>query len=281
MKLLGYLTYVVFIIIALQGAGCSSSDDGGTSASGDTTTPGDTSTPTYRAITVDNAGQTISEAVSIGSTFLEAAGAVDATQTHTVMDVINFVRTIIRGQAGGTTLSMALGIVETFPCLNPEGSYTNTYEENSTSRTGSVAFINCDAGAANIDGVIYYSASLNGDDYTENMSGNATLEYDGIVVTVNVTDFNETGKLSTSDYSINVFTYEISNTVGDGFVVELLAPIAGIYRNCPDSGIVLVSGANDTQAKGTVVNSDVTVEHNDGDGVFAFVESGVCTNYFN
>jgi hypothetical protein len=95
-------------------------------------------------------------------------------------------------------------------------------------------------------------------------------------MTLSGLDFRETGNDGSGEFSINTYTFSVDFTGGGGFLAQLQAAIVGNERqSCPTSprsGIVLVTGANNTKSRATINdNGTVTIEFDDGSGTFTEV----------
>jgi hypothetical protein len=124
------------------------------------------------------------------------------------------------------------------------------------------------------------------------MTGNLSAADSTITTTLSGLIINETGNDLTGEFSLNTYTFALDYSTGGGFLAQLLAPIVGnelqVCPVSPRSGIVLVTGADNTQGKGTI-NSDgtVTVEYNSGSGAFVEVTDPPpgspypCANFFD
>lgn len=263
---------------ALALGGCSSSDD--------SPAPGATVPANAKTITATNAPDTVTEAIGIGTSVLDAAGAVEITQTPTAMDIINMVEDIVENRSSTSSLNLPTGVTDTFDCF-VSGTITYTYTETATSESGSVTFVNCDDGfgAGVINGKINYSDSWNNDTgaYTQTANGSVTINISGLVITFSGLNFNQTGNFISYDYTINTFTYSISSTLSNtGYLAQVTAPITGNELNsCPDSGQVTVTGASNTKARGTISGSFVIMEYNDGTSWMPASPSSVsCSSIF-
>jgi hypothetical protein len=139
-----------------------------------------------------------------------------------------------------------------------------------------VTLNNCNEYGVILNGTFTFSSTYNPEtsDYSDSIQGNISGSLEGITFSLTNLVLTETGNYETGDYSIDQYTYTADSSAGGGFFVELLAAIVGndFDYSCPKSGIILVTGANNTQAKATINDNDtVTVEFNDGSGTFVEV----------
>lgn len=246
--------------------GCSSSDDGG----------GTVAAVPANAVTIAgaNAKDVVSQATLGGAALIDLV-PVGAQVTHapSANDIIVLAVDKVKDISNVTKLNLPVAEDIDIPC--DFGSITGTGTETETSASGTISFNECVLGDITLTGTITFSASINlsTQDWALNMSGNISGATSTVTTTLSGLVLNETGNDLTSEFSINTYTFALEISTGGGFVAQLLAPIVGNeLQTCPvspRSGIVLVTGADNTQAKGTI-NQDGTVkiEFNDGSGTF-------------
>ncbi len=144
-----------------------------------------------------------------------------------------------------------------------------------TTWSGSITFNSCDIGGGIvIGGNISYTITEDstGPESTD-VTGNVTFTESGETITISALNFKETGNSSGGgNYSTNIFSFSLSSSLGGGFLAELTQPLVGTdLENCPDSGVVLLTGGTNTFVQGTFVDtgssdSNVTIEVDTGTG---------------
>ena len=157
------------------------------------------------------------------------------------------------------------------------GTFSFTGDEGGTSPSftdsGTVTVANCDDGVGfvmngtfswvqswNIDTGVFSNTLTGGFSITGTDSNNAfSFSFTGV-------DFAENGNEINGTYTITKATYAVSlvaSGVGDfGFLAELTAPIIESNGDfCPESGTILITGANGTTAEG-IYNGDGTMTIN-------------------
>jgi hypothetical protein len=249
--------------------GCSSSDDGGGTA---TTVP-----PNAVTISEANAKDVVAQATISGSALIDLVPiGGDVAQAPSANDIIILAVDKVKDISNVTIANLPVAEEINIPC--DFGSITGTGTETETSASGTITFNECVLGSVTINGTITFSASINltTEDWIINMAGNLSGTTSTVTTTLSGLVLNETGNDLTGEFSINTYTFALDISTGGGFLVQLLAPIVGNETQAcpvsPRSGVVLVTGADNTQAKGTI-NSDGTVkiEYNDGSGTFVEV----------
>jgi len=261
--------FVALISCLLLITGCSSSDDGGT-----TTTSLPASVPA-NAVLIDNsttAEVTMTSAVNTGI-LISSAFAVETTPAITAKDIINNLleRANINGQ---NSASIVNGADLTSDYCPSGGTASGDEALTATSYVASITFLNCTDGTISLTGSFSINATFTASDdgpYTANLSGDLTITFSGETIGFNGFNYVESGNDATGDYTITSFTYAINPTAGGGFAVELAQALVGNSNlACQlSSGIILVNGAADSQARATI-NSDgsATIEYHSGDGNF-------------
>jgi len=284
-EIISRLAVTSVLISLLSIFGCSSSDDSGGAA-----------VPTGAVtITEANATQVVTEAVITGSALLdivEAATAVEIDQALTARDIIDLVADKTKNISGTSAISTPIGVIVPInETCTDGGTVTGSSDETPTSSSGTVTFTNCSELGITLNGTINFNSTNDvpgTGDFTDTLTGNISGT-DG-VETVSLTglSFSESGNTISGDFTISSYTYSVDFSGGGGFKTELTASIVGIDgAACPDSGGVLVSGADSTQARGTIVpgisvDNDVKIEFNDGSGTFTEVAGSPvpCTTMF-
>ena len=275
------------LLASLISYGCSSDDDSGGAA------PGASVPANAVVITEANAYETVVSAIGIGSSLVDAVPVVvEITPSPTYREIIEFVTDKAKNAGGtsGISVSIPTGIEETIPCSGG-GEITINSTDTETSSSGTAVINNCIEGGITLNGSLTFNFTWNLETYaySDSIQGNLSGNLGEQTFSLNGLNLQETGNELSGDYSINTYTYSVDSSVGGGFLVELLAAIVGndFDGQCPVSGTILVTGANNTQAKATI-NSDgtVTVEYNDGSGTFTEVTIPApgspypCENFF-
>ena len=259
------------LITSLAIFGCSSGGgDGGTFV------------PTNAVIITEaNAYEVAVDAISGGQALLGVVPvAVNIDHKLSPRDLIDLAADKINSLKGSFIQSMPSAIaIEPIPCTGG-GSITGDVTETATSISGSFTFNSCIESGITINGTINFSASIDAsDNWTMTMSGSLSATDSVETMTLSGLTFNQTGNDGSNEYSINTYQFTVDFTGGGGFNVQLQAPILGNeLKTCfdnpssPRSGIVLVSGGNNTKSRATI-NADgtVTIEWDDGSGTFTEV----------
>lgn len=270
-----YLATILFSSLSIFG--CSSSDDGG-----------GTAVPTGAITIIEaNAKQVLTDAIDGGTSLLDAvdfATAIDVDQDPSAMDIIDLAMDKAKNMDATSALSTPTGVVFSDTCTGG-GTFSGDVTETLTSLSGTVTFTNCIELGITLNGSITFNftENLTTGDYTDSLSGNLSGTDSIDTLILSGLSFNETGNNISGAFSLNTYTFSADDTAGGGFLVQLLAAIVGNDQvTCPSSGIVLVTGANNTQAKATINANTVTVEFNDGSGTFTEVTGSPfpCTDFF-
>jgi len=284
-RLMSQLSIASVFLSILMMSGCSSDDDGGGTA---TTVP-----PNAVTITEANAKDVVMQATLGGSALIDFVPvAADVAQAPSANDIIVLAVDKVKDISNVTALNLPVAEEINLPC--DLGSITGTGTETETSASGTITFNDCVIGTVTLTGTITFNASINltTQDWTINMTGNLSAADSTITTTLSGLIINETGNDLTGEFSLNTYTFALDYSTGGGFLAQLLAPIVGnelqVCPVSPRSGIVLVTGADNTQGKGTI-NSDgtVTVEYNSGSGAFVEVTDPPpgspypCANFFD
>jgi len=248
--------------------GCSSDDGGG---GGGAVVPAN-------AVVIDatNAEPIVQSAVDSTGVF-DAALAVETTPNMSLKRILNTIEPFLKNHSNNSGANLATGVTESGECLGPGnggGTFSETYTEtvngSAYSESGSASFVNCDFGVGFIiNGALTYTGTGNDatGDYTDNITGSLSIVQTGGSggFSFSFTGLNlaETGNYLAGTYTVTAMTYAIdfvSNGSGSGgFLVQLTAPIVESSGDfCPESGSVLVTGANGTTAEG-IYNGDNTM----------------------
>jgi len=251
-------------------AGCTSSSDSGSSAPA---VPADAIT-----ITSANATSTVTSAVATANIALNAVGA-EAAQAPTAMDIVNLVEDLRKNRTATSMLSTPTGATQSIGCTGG-GTIDYSYSSTLTTESGSATFNSCTESGFTLNGTLSFNSSWTDPygPYSDHVSGSITATSGSYVISINNLNFTNTGSTvndyGDAQYTINPFNYSINFTGGGGFAVTLLAPVTGddtIDAVCPQAGTILVTGAGSTKAKATIVYPNVTIEYDDGSGVFVQV----------
>ncbi len=258
-KFITLSTSTAVLLYALLIAGCSSSDDGGTTT---------TARVPANAIVIDatNAETTVQAATS-STTTLGSTISVETTQVLSLKSALNTIRPKLKNIS---TANVAAGVDFSEPCTDGgsiSGSETSTDDGTTYTESGTASFNNCIEGSLTINGAISFAESGNyvTGAFTDDISGSITMTFNGGSDSFSFSGFvfSETGNKLNFTYTINELTYTIdfiiSGTQGGGFLVGLLAPIVESNGfGCPESGHILITGANGTTAEG-IYNNDGTM----------------------
>ena len=232
-------------------------------------------------ITEANAYEVAVDAISGGQALIGMVPiAVNIDQKLYPRDLIDLVADKINSLKGSFIQSLPSAVaIEPIPCSGG-GSITGDITETVTSISGFFTFNNCIEAGITISGTINFSASIDASqNWTMTMSGNLSATDSVETMTLSGLTFNQTGNDVSAEYSINTYTFTVDFTGGGGFNVQLQAAILGneldtcfSVPSSPRSGIVLVTGGNNTKSRATI-NADgtVTIEFDDGSGVFTEV----------
>ena len=259
---------------------CSSDDGGG----GGVAVP-----PNAVVITETNARDIVQAATVGGAAIIDLIPvAASAEQAPSASEIIDLVVDKVKSVSNLPDLNIPVGEIFEIPC--DSGNITVNATETATSASGTMTFNDCILSGFTLTGTISFSVSFNETtgDWTVAISGNISGSDSTITTTLSGLVLNQTGNDNTQEYSINTYTFALDYTGGGGFLVQLLAAIVGNEAvTCPRSGVILVTGADNTKAKGTI-NGDgtVTIEYDDGSGTFVEVTEPVpgspypCTDFF-
>jgi hypothetical protein len=267
----GPISKSAFATIALSAIltfGCSSDDGGaGTAAS----------VPANAVVIEEaNAKDVVSQAAVGGSGLIDSVPlpvAIDAERAPSAHEIVQLVAEQLDRVRDLPVLNLPVGEVIDLPC--DSGSITANFTESETTASGTIVFNECLLSGVTLNGTISFNAGLDPatQDYSLSLTGSLSASDGLTITTLSGLVFNETGNDQTFEYSINTYTFTLDYSDGDGFFTQLLAPIVGNeFEVCPvspRSGVVQVTGANNTRAKGTI-NADgtVTIEFDDGSGTF-------------
>lgn len=248
-------------------------------SSDDSATPAATVPAGAVTITDANAVQVVTDTIATGNELLnlfELATAVDINLAVTPGNIVNLVLEKMKDTVGTSVVSTPTGVIIPDTCTGG-GDVIIDVTSTATSDSGTVTLIECIELGITLNGLINFNSTNdvpNTGDFTDSFSGNISGS-DGVdTATLTGLSFNETGNDISGDYTINTYTFSADVNGTDGFLSELETPIAGNDGStCPDSGSILVTGADNTQGKGTIVpgisvDNDIKVEYKDAGGNF-------------
>ena len=250
--------------------GCSSSDDGAAAVPGivPATVPANAT-----VIDASNAEPLIASISTSLSTF-DQAFAVGTTPLIGLEAAVDIIKPMINKRSENTGLDLATGVAysDSGNC-DVAGTYSVTGDETDDgvnySDTFSASFTSCDDGFGFIiDGSATGTETENytTGEYTDSFTGSISITFTSNTDTVNISftglDFQETGNNFDYTYTTSKATFALVVTVNGanqyGFLAQLSAPIVeSTGDSCPESGHILVTGANGTTAEG-IYNGDGT-----------------------
>jgi len=262
--------------------GCSSSDDGPAAA-----------TVPANAVVINetNAEATVASSVTSFDTLDTALGAEVApamglkAALALVEPKIDAAKSALNNSGSDPVYGVAVS--DSGNC-NVSGTFSFSGDESGTfpsfSDSGTITMTNCDDGFGFIlNGSLSFTSSWNVEtgSYSDTGKGSMTIEGTGAQTfkfSFTGLDYAETGNdlvFGSETYTITRATYAIDFTANGissgGFAVKLTAPVvesSGGYDSCPESGTILITGANGTTAEGTY----------NGDGTMTVKANGVVVN---
>ncbi len=225
-----------------------------------------------------NAKATVASSVTTVDA-LDLALAVETAPAMGLLDALALVKPHIETaknalQNTGADTVYGVAVSESGAC-DVSGTFSFTGDEGGTSPSftdsGNVTLVNCDDGLGFIiNGNITWVESWNQDtgDYNETQTGSISVEGNGTEAfkfSFAGLDFAETGNnlvFGSETYTITKATFSVDfvggGVNGGGFLAGLTAPIvetSGGYDSCPESGTILITGANGSTAEG-IYNGD-------------------------
>lgn len=257
--------------------GCSS-DDGGSSG-GVATVPANAT-----VIDASNAESMVASISASLNTFSQAF-AVGATPVIGLDAAVDIIKPMINKRSNNTGIDLATGVAysESGNC-DVAGTFSVTGDETDDgvnySDTFTASFTNCDDG---VGFIIHGSATgtetgnYNTGDYTDSFTGSISITLTSNTDTVKVSftglDFEESGNNYNGTYTTSKSTFalivEVNGTTEYGFLAGLSAPIVETTGDfCPESGHILITGANSTTAEGIY----------NGDGTMTIIANGTVVN---
>ena len=247
--------------------GCSSSDD--SSGGGVAAVPANAT-----AIDASNAESLIASISTSLSTF-DQAFSVGATPLIGLEAAVDIIKPMINNRSKNSGIDLATGVAysDSGNC-DVAGTFSVTGDETDDgvnfSDTFSASFTSCDDGVGFIiDGSATGTETENYStgEYTDSFTGSISITFTSNTDTVKVSftglDFSETGNNFNYTYTTSKATFALVVTVNGanqyGFLAQLGAPIVESTGDfCPESGHILVTGANGTTAEG-IYNGDGTM----------------------
>jgi len=263
-------------------SGCSSSDDG----------PATAAVPANAVVINEaNAEATVASSITSFDTLetafgAEIAPAMGLKAALALLDPkIDAAKSALKNSGSDPVYGVAVS--ESGAC-DFSGSFSFNGDESGTfpsfSDSGTVTLTNCDDGIGFIlNGSVSWTSSWNVEtgSYSDTVKGSLTIEGTGVQTfkfSFTGLDFAETGNdlvFGSETYTITKASYAIDFTTngvsGGGFAVKLTAPVvesSGGYNSCPESGTILITGANGTTAEGTY----------NGDGTMTIKANGAVVN---
>lgn len=244
------------------------------------------------AVVIDssNAEPTVQSAASSAQNVGQAFSAIGAeTPTNaSLKGKLHIVDQIIRKStvSGDSSATTATGASGTYYCPGG-GSVSGSYSTSGNTTSGSATFSSCSEGTLTINGSLKFSDTYNNStgDYSDSASGNLSMvdSSSNLKISFAGLDYAETGNDFNGTYTISKMTFSVDfttgGTTGGGFLFELQAPIvesSGGFYSCPESGDILITGANGTTAEG-IFNGDDTVTIKANGSV---VTTTSCTGYY-
>ncbi len=265
-KMLKLSTSTVALSGVLLVVACSSSSDG------DGTTTGKASVPA-NAVVLDaaNAETTVAVSVTTANALAFAAVGVEVAPAMGLYDALEAIQPRINRakkslKNSGADLVYGADLSEGGNCI-VSGSYSGTGHSDTTSDSGSVTLNNCDDGDGFIlNGNFLWSSTNNVStgDYTDSVSGSFSVVSTGSLsfkFSFNGIDYAESGNYISEKSTVSKATFSVDFTGGGGFLVAITAPIVesvGGFSSCPESGTILITGANGSTAQG-IYNGDNTM----------------------
>ena len=171
-------------------------------------------------------------------------------------------------KSGGT----AVRTDETFNCSDG-GTIDFSFDETSTSESGTTTFNDCNIGGLVLEGEFTYSSTFNDTtgEYSDSAEGELSIIADGQTITIEL-DFSETGNDISGEFSTSV---DLSIDGGDDLTFSIVTtqPIMGVGEDVT-SGEVILSGGDNTRIKVTVTGTNTAdVFLDDGSGSFVFQDT--------
>lgn len=252
--------------------GCSSSDDssGGVAA-----------VPANATVIDDTNAEAIiqSMAASLGifEQSLDQAFAAGTTPVIGLNAALDLVKPMIKNSTKNSGVDLATGVAfnESGTCEGEGGgtfsvSGDETDDGTNYSETVTATFTACDIGSGlTIDGTLTgtFTENRSTGEYTDSISGSFSVTLVSTTETVKVSftglNFQETGNNIADTYNTSQSTFalviEVDGTTQFALLAQLSAPIVESTGDfCPESGHILVTGANGTTAEG-IYNGDGTM----------------------
>ena len=251
---------------------CSSSSDGGGT--------GGTATVPANAIVLNasNAEPAVGTSVTTVDN-LDFALGIETTPAMGLRDALKLLQPRIdiakdSLKNSGADPVYGVAVSDSGACL-VSGSFSFSGDESATSDSGTVTVNNCDDGEGVVlDGSFTWSSTWNNTTgaYSDSVTGSFSIQsttnsdffkFGGV-------DYAETGNDFDFTYTVSKATFSVDFTGGNGFLVTLGAPIvesvgANFFQHCPESGRIIITGANGTTAEGIY----------NGDGTMTIIANGI------
>jgi hypothetical protein len=200
---------------------------------------------------------------------VDLVAGIDTLPTMGLLDALELVQPHINKfknsiKNSGADLVYGIAFSDSGSCLT-SGSYSVSGDATDTTNRGTVTYLNCDDN----DGIIIngnftwtYSSNNTTGDYSDSYIGSfgVTFTTSGDFFNFTKIDFAETGNDIDSTYTITKANFSVDFTGGKGFLVTLGEPIVENISvgHCPESGRIIITGANGTTAEG-IYNGDGTM----------------------
>lgn len=227
-------------------------------------------------IDAENAEEAIAGSFTSVNTFNSVFG-VEITPTLGVLAALDLIQPRIDDAKdalhnSGADLTYGVAVSESGNC-EVSGTFSFTGDEGgsypSFTDSGTVTVTNCDDGAGfTMTGSIHWVESWNNEtgDYSDTTTANLSMVFDqGPAFNFTGLNMAETGNDFDGTYVITQGTFGLDFVVngvsGGGYLVQLAANIvesSGGFYSCPESGHIIVTGANGSTAEG-IYNGDNTM----------------------
>ena len=153
------------------------------------------------------------------------------------------------------------------------GTATADFEEDASSESGTVSFLNCDIGSGIlVNGSFNYDTSWNVTslDYNFQLGGTINFDFGSELVSI-VMNSSESGNSGTGDFT-GTISFSLSGITGGGFLVQTSQSWTGNALSLQViSGQLIVYGSDNTRLRITVTgNNTADVELDNGNGIFVF-----------
>lgn len=222
-----------------------------------------------------NAEPMVASVASSLSTFAQAL-AVETTPVIGLSEALDIIKPVIKNKLSNSGIDKVTGVAysESGNC-DVDGTWSASGDETddgtNSSDTFTASFVNCDDGfGVIIDGSLSGTETENNatGDYSDSFSGSVSVTVisgsDIVKVSFTGLNFQETGNSLAGTYTTTQSTFALAIIVNGAtqfaFLAELSAAIVESTGNfCPESGHILITGANGTTAEGIYNGDDSTM----------------------